>query len=73
MGHSPPLFVPRFVWRKGDPTWRNGKGKGMIGDALNYPVLTCDAQLREGDKPSRRRLSRADEDSNCGSYGFAPP
>lgn len=22
-------------WRKGDPTWKNGKGKGMIG-AINY-------------------------------------
>ncbi len=29
-------FAPHVRdWRKGDPTWRNGKGKGIIG-AMNY-------------------------------------
>ena len=27
-------------WKAGDPTWQNGKGKGIIG-ALNYLACTC--------------------------------
>ncbi|MGJ8571702.1 MAG: hypothetical protein ACSHXI_13475 [Hoeflea sp.] len=38
----------------------------------DYPVLTSDAQLREGLKPSQRRLKRADEDSARGSFGIPP-
>ncbi len=35
-----PEFIHRYElhvpdWRRGDPTWKNGKGKGIIG-ALNY-------------------------------------
>ncbi|MEP4035483.1 MULTISPECIES: class I SAM-dependent methyltransferase [unclassified Pseudophaeobacter] len=35
----------------------------------DLPVLTSDEQLREGLKPSKRRLKRADEDSARGSFG----
>ena len=35
-----------------------------------FPVLTSDAQLREGLKPSLRRLKRADEDSARGLFGM---
>lgn len=39
-------------------------------EALDLPVLKTDAQLRQGVKPSRRRLKRSDEDSARGLFGF---
>ena len=42
-------------------------------EELDLPVLTKDAQFREGEKPSRRRLKRANEDSERGIFGFAGP
>ncbi|WP_162798298.1 hypothetical protein [Sulfitobacter sp. SK011] len=35
----------------------------------DYPVLTSDAQIRDGLKPSQRRLRRANEDSDRGLFG----
>ena len=40
-------------------------------DQLDYPKLTSDAQIREGLKPSQRRLKRADEDTARATYGPA--
>ena len=37
---------------------------------LDLPVLTSDTQLREGIKPSQRRLKRSNDDSARGLYGF---
>ncbi|MCB1362539.1 MAG: hypothetical protein KDK02_00350 [Rhodobacteraceae bacterium] len=42
----------------------------LAREALDYPVLESDAQLRAGLKPSVRRLKRADEDSARGLFGF---
>ena len=39
-------------------------------EELDLPPLTSDAQLREGVKPSQRRLKRSDEDSARGLFGF---
>ena len=36
-----------------------------------YPVLRSDVEVRAGMKPSDRRLSRSDEDSARGIFGFA--
>ena len=37
---------------------------------LDLPVLSSDTQLREGIKPSQRRLKRSNDDSARGLYGF---
>tara|TARA_R110002072_G_scaffold54333_11_gene142645 strand:- start:1227 stop:2039 length:813 start_codon:yes stop_codon:yes gene_type:complete len=42
----------------------------LSNEAQDYPVLTSDAQLRAGLKPSQRRLKRADEDSARGLFGM---
>ena len=35
-GHGLKEYAPHIQdWREGDPTWRNGKGRGLIG-AINY-------------------------------------
>ena len=35
-GHGLKEYTPHIQdWREGDPTWRNGKGRGLIG-AINY-------------------------------------
>lgn len=39
-------------------------------EPLDLAVLTSDEQLRKGEKISRRRLKRADEDSQRGAFGF---
>ena len=38
--------------------------------SLDLPVLSSDMQLREGIKPSQRRLKRSNDDSARGLYGF---
>ena len=42
-------------------------------DPLDLPVLSDDTQIRQGLKPSARRLKRSDEDSARGMFGFAQP
>lgn len=37
---------------------------------LEFPVLSTDAEIRQGSKPSPRRLKRSDEDSARGIFGF---
>ena len=37
---------------------------------LSLPVLSSDTQLREGIKPSQRRLKSSNDDSARGLYGF---
>jgi hypothetical protein len=38
-------------------------------EELDLPILNSDAQLRQGLKPSKRRLKRAEEDSARGMFG----
>ncbi len=40
---------------------------------LDLPELSSDAQMRNGVKPSARRLKRAREDSDRGAFGFPAP
>jgi len=47
-----------------------GKGILLSPEKLPYPVLTVDDEIREGVKLSRRRLKRADLDSERGIFGF---
>lgn len=42
----------------------------MSKTPLDLPVLRSDMELRDGMKPSIRRLKRADEDSARGNFGF---
>lgn len=42
-------------------------------EALDYPVLRSDLQIREGVAPSARRLKRSDQDSARGLFGFSRP
>ncbi|QYX57479.1 class I SAM-dependent methyltransferase [Roseovarius sp. SCSIO 43702] len=53
---------------------RNG-ARGILASnqALDLPVLSSDAQLRKGLKPSQRRLKRSNDDSARGLYGFETP
>lgn len=37
---------------------------------LDYPILRSDDQIREGRKPSTRRLTRSNQDSDRGLFGF---
>jgi hypothetical protein len=45
----------------------------LAQEALDFPVIRSDVELREGLKPSQRRLTRSDEDSARGLFGFARP
>lgn len=47
-----------------------GKAILLSPETLAYPMITHDDEIREDDKPSRRRLKRADEDSERGLFGF---
>ncbi len=49
------------------------RGILLSREALDYPKLNSDAQIREGVKPSGRRLRRAQDDSARGIFGFADP
>ena len=46
--------------------------RGILASSqsLDLPVLRSDMQLREGIKPSQRRLKRSNDDSARGLYGF---
>ncbi|MFY9213070.1 MAG: class I SAM-dependent methyltransferase [Aestuariivita sp.] len=48
-----------------------GRGILLSKEALDYPRLTSDAQLRDGIKASARRLKRSNEDSARAIAGFA--
>lgn len=49
------------------------RGIVLSRSALDYSVLRSDVQIREGLKPSIRRLRRADEDSARAMFGNANP
>ena len=42
----------------------------LSNQELDYPVLNTDAEIRQGVKPSSRRLKRSNEDSERGIFGF---
>jgi len=42
----------------------------LSNQTLDYPILNTDEEIREGLKPSSRRLKRSDEDSERGIFGF---
>ena len=73
--YDSPLSDSTLVVAYGNPL-RGDDGVGwqaailLAREALDYPVLESDAQLRAGLKPSVRRLKRADEDSARGLFGF---
>ena len=46
------------------------RGILATNQTLDMPVLSSDTQLREGIKPSQRRLKRSNDDSARGIYGF---
>ena len=50
---------------------RNG-ARGIIASnqTLDLPILNSDVELRQGIKPSQRRLKRSNDDSARGLYGF---
>lgn len=58
------LHIHRFDGSTG------GRGILLSREALDYPVLETDAQIREGLDASARRLKRSDEDSARGLFGF---
>lgn len=58
------LHVYRFDGSTG------GRGILLSRAPLEFPELHSDAQMREGIAPSQRRLTRSDEDSARGLFGF---
>ena len=48
----------------------NARGILASKQTLDLPILSSDRQLREGVKPSLRRLKRSNDDSSRGLYGF---
>jgi hypothetical protein len=50
-----------------------GRGILLSRSALDYQKLTSDTQIREGLKPSQRRLRRAQDDSARGIFGYRDP
>ena len=48
----------------------NARGILASNQTLDLPILSSDRQLREGVKPSLRRLKRSNDDSARGLYGF---
>ena len=64
-GHLPWQNVQLYIFE------RNG-ARGIIASnqPLDLPILNSDVELREGIKPSQRRLKRSNDDSDRGLYGF---
>ena len=64
-GHLPWQNVQLYIFE------RNG-ARGIIASkqTLDLPILNSDVELREGIKPSQRRLKRSNDDSARGLYGF---
>ena len=64
-GHLPWQNVQLYIFE------RNG-ARGIIASnqTLDLPILNSDVELREGIKPSQRRLNRSNDDSARGLYGF---
>lgn len=66
-GHIPwsEIFLHRFDGSTG------ASGILVSKEELDLPTLGSDSVLREGLKPSRRRLKRATEDLSRGQFGFS--
>ena len=64
-GHLPWQIVQLYIFE------RHGvRGVIASNQTLDLPILKSDVELREGIKPSQRRLKRSNDDSARGLYGF---
>lgn len=64
-GHLPWKNVQLYLFER-----HGARGIIASNETLDLPFLNSDTQLRDGIKPSQRRLKRSNDDSARGMYGF---
>jgi hypothetical protein len=64
-GHLPWQNVQLYIFER-----KGARGIIASSQTLDLPILNSDAELREGIKPSQRRLKRSNDDSARGLFGF---